>query len=153
LVESDIWFGAAIPFGRYCDYRLSFSAKLEGPLYPDAVRYIGYGYGIGVRATTVNGVPNAVTTQFDPPLGGLRIVPVPCCANQAGYNAVAFPGVVAGISHSWLFTVIGSKAYVSFDGKGFGTMTLSHGGEILARVWNASVIISNVTITAIRPVI
>jgi hypothetical protein len=150
-VDSDVWFGATMSFNRYCDYRLSFSAELNGPLYPNEVRYIGYGYGIGVRGTTVNGVPNAVTTQYDPPFGGLRIVPIPCCANQAGYNAVGFPGVVAGENHSWLLTVIGSKAYVSFDGKGFGTMTVGHYDEILIRVWNASVTIGNVKITAIRP--
>jgi hypothetical protein len=140
-----------MPFNRYCDYRLSFSAELNGPLYPNEVKYIGYGYGIGVRGTTVNEVPNTVTTQYDPPFGGLRIVPIPCCANQAGYNAVSFPGVTADRNHSWLLTVIGSKAYVSFDGKGFGTMTVGHYDEILIRVWNASVTVSNMKITAIRP--
>jgi hypothetical protein len=151
LLVSDIWFGATMPFTRYCDYRLSFSAELNGPLDPNEVKYIGYGYGIGVRGTAINGVPDAVTTQYDPPFGGLRIVPIPCCANQPGYNAVSFPNVAAGINHSWLLTVIGSMAYVSFDGKGFGTMTLGHGDEILIRAWNASVTVNNVTVNAISP--
>jgi hypothetical protein len=42
LLVSDIWFGATMPFTRYCDYRLSFSAELNGPLDPNEVKYIGY---------------------------------------------------------------------------------------------------------------
>lgn len=150
LVAGYQWFGATLPFGRYCDYRLSFSAVLSRPIISG--KGIGYGYAVGVKGTTINGVPNAVTTQYDPPFAGLRIVPIPCCADQPGYNAVSFPKVVSGVSHPWLLTVIGSTAYVSFDGKGFGTMmSLGSGNEILIRVWNASVTISDVKISAIRP--
>jgi hypothetical protein len=144
------WFGATLPFGRYCDYRLSFSAVLSRPTISE--RGVGYGYAVGVRGTTINGVPNAITTQYDPPFAGLRILPIPCCANQEGYNAVNLPRIVSGVSHTWLLTVIGSTAYIAFDHKGFGTMTdLGGGNEVLIRAWNASVTISDVKISAIRP--
>jgi hypothetical protein len=147
----DIWFGAVLPFTRYCDYTLSFSAELVGPLRPAAVGIIGYGYAIGARGTAINGIPSATTVQFDPPQGGLRTVPIPCCANRPGYNPQQLPGVVAGTLHRWALRVIGATAYVSFDGKGYGSMTLSHGNDVLVRVWNADVIIKNLVIRSLNP--
>jgi hypothetical protein len=137
-----------MPFTRYCDYRFSFYAELVGP---SDRQLVGYGYGIGIRGTTVNGVPSATTIQYDPPNGGLRITPIPCCANSPGYNAVNAPRVMAGVYHHWSIDVIGPNAYVSYDGKGYGQMNLGGGNEILVRVWNASVRLKGMTITPIRP--
>jgi hypothetical protein len=143
-----IWFGAEMPFTRYCDYRIRFDAELIGPTNPALA---GYGYGIGLRGTTVNGVPSATTIQFDPPNGGLRITPIPCCANSPGYNAATIPNVVPGAYRHWSIDVIGSNAYVSYSNKGYGQMNLGAGDEILIRVFNASVRLKNITITPIRP--
>jgi hypothetical protein len=143
-----IWFGADMPFTRYCDYRIDFYAELIGPANPQLG---GYGYGIGVRGFTVNGVPSATTIQYDPPFGGLRIVPIPCCANSPGYNPFTSPSVIAGVYRHWRIDVIGSNAYVSFEGKGYGQMNLGSGDEVLLRVWNASVDVKDMTITPIKP--
>jgi hypothetical protein len=143
-----IWFGADMPFTRYCDYRISFKAELIGPMDP---RLVGYGYGIGVRGTTINGVPDATTIQYDPPNGGLRIALIPCCANSPGYNSISTPDVIAGAYHFWSLDVIGPDAYVSYDSKGYGQMNLGSGNEILIRVWNASVVLKDIAITPIRP--
>jgi hypothetical protein len=148
---SDIWYGAVMPITRYCDYSISFSAELIGPLLPSLSAQLGYGYGIGVRGSAVNGVPNATTVQYDPPLGGLRIVPIPCCANQAGYNPQRFPGVVPGRFHRWTLRVIGAMAYISFDGKGYNSMSVGNGNDFLVRVWNAELIIQDMVITRINP--
>lgn len=148
---SDIWYGAVMPITRYCDYSISFSAELIGPLMSGLSVPLGYGYGIGVRGSAVNGVPNATTVQYDPPFGGLRIVPIPCCANQAGYNPQPFPGVVSGRFHHWTLKVIGTTAYISFDGKGYNSMSLSSGDDFLVRVWNAELIIKDIVINRISP--
>jgi hypothetical protein len=148
---SDIWYGAVMPITRYCDYSISFSAELIGPLMSGLSVPLGYGYGIGVRGSAVNGVPNATTVQYDPPFGGLRIVPIPCCANQAGYNPQPFPDVVSGRFHRWTLKVIGAKAYISFDGKGYNSMSLSNGDDFLVRVWNAELIIKDIFINRISP--
>lgn len=148
---SDIWYGAVMPITRYCDYSISFSAELIGPLQSGLAVPLGYGYGVGVRGSAVNGVPNATTVQYDPPFGGLRIVPIPCCANQPGYNAQAFPGVVPGIFHRWTLKAIGATAYISFDGKGYNTMSLGNGDDFLVRVWNAELVIKDIVIKRIGP--
>lgn len=148
---SDIWYGAVMPITRYCDYSISFSAELIGPLLSSLSVPLGYGYGVGVRGSAVNGVPNATTVQYDPPFGGLRIVPIPCCANQAGYNSQPFPGVVPGRFHRWTLKVIGATAYISFDGKGYNSMSLSNGDDFLVRVWNAELIIKDIVINRISP--
>ena len=145
----DIWFGATAPFTRYCDYRLSFSAELLGPR--QAITGLGYGYAIGVRGAAINGVPIATTVQYDPPFGGLRTVPIPCCANKPGYNPQQMSRILPGIYHRWTMRVVGSTAYISLDGRGYGAITLGHGNEILVRVWNAAVIISNMMISRISP--
>lgn len=149
--SSDIWFGAVMPITQYCDYSISFSAELIGPLQSDLSVPLGYGYGVGARGSAVNGVPNATTVQYDPPFGGLRIVPIPCCANQPGYNPQYFPGVVPGRFHRWTLKVIGAMAYISFDGKGYNSMSLGDGDDFLVRVWNAELIIKDITITRISP--
>ncbi len=100
----DTWYGAVIPFDQYCDYRLSFSAELIGPRYPQYVRELGYGYAIGLKGTAVNGIPNAVTAQYDPPFGGLRTVPIPCCADKPGYNPRPIPDVSEQRYHHWSVT-------------------------------------------------
>jgi len=143
-----IWFGAEMRFTRYCDYRINFDAELVGPADR---RLPGYGYGIGVRGTTVNGVPSATTMQYDPPNGGLRITPIPCCANSPGYNAVSASDVISGVYHHWSIDVIGLTAFISYDGKGYGQMNLGSGDEVLVRVWNASVRLKNMAITPIKP--
>lgn len=151
LADTDEWFGAVMPFTRFCDYRVSFSAELRGPLNPQAVKEVGYGYGIGVRGTAINGVPNATTVQYDPPFNGLRLVPVPDGVNQPGINSQPFANVRANVSHHWTLTVIGSTAYVSLDGRGYQTLSLTHGNDILVRVWNAGVIITGMKISGIEP--
>lgn len=145
----DIWFGAAVPFTRYCDYRLSFSAELAGPR--EAITGLGYGYAIGVRGTAINGVPIATTVQYDPPFGGLRTVPLPCCANKPGYNAQQMSEIVRGVYHRWTIRVTGGTAYVSLDGRGYGTINLGHGNEIIVRVWNAAVIVNNMVMSRADP--
>jgi hypothetical protein len=147
--SGDIWFGAAAPITRYCDYRLSFSAELLGP--QQAITGLGYGYAIGVRGTAINGVPIATTVQYDPPFGGLRTVPIPCCANKPGYNPQQMARILPDIYHRWTMKVTGSTAYVSLDGRGYGTITLGRGNDILVRVWNAAVIISNLLISRVSP--
>lgn len=147
----DIWFGATMPFTRYCDYRVTFSAELLRPIQANAIGQLGFGYGVGARGVAINGVPSATTVQYDPPFGGLRTVPIPCCANNPGYNPQQIPGIVAGKYHRWTLTVIASTAYVSLDGKGYGSITLGHGNDILIRVWNAKIIVTDMEITALRP--
>lgn len=147
----DIWFGATMPFTRYCDYRVTFSAELVRPIQASAIGQLGFGYGVGARGTAINGVPSATTVQYDPPFGGLRTVPLPCCANEPGYNPQQIHGIVAGKYHSWTLTVTGATAYVSLDGNGYGSMTLGHGNDILIRVWNAKVIVRDMVITAVKP--
>jgi hypothetical protein len=149
LEAGDIWFGAAVPFTRYCDYRLSFSAELIGPR--EAINGLGYGYAIGVQGTAINGVPTATTVQYDPPFGGLRTVPIPCCANRPGYNPQTMSGIVPGVYHRWTIQVTGDTAYVSLDGRGYGTISLGHGNEIVVRVWNAAVILNNMVISRAGP--
>lgn len=145
------WFGAVLPVTRACNYQVSLSAELIGPRDPAAVRFSGYGYGIGVRGSAVNGIPVATTTQFDPTFGGLRLVPIPADANKAGFNATPFAGVRAGTFHRWTISVSGSTAYVVFDGKGYQALHLTAGDDVLIRVWNCEVIIRSLTITPSMP--
>jgi hypothetical protein len=148
---SDTWYGALIPLKRYCDYRVSFSAQLVGPWHPAYVGVLGYGYAVGLKGTAVNGIPNAVTAQYDPLFGGLRTVPIPCCADKPGYNPRPILDVSAERYHRWSVMVSGDIAYVSLDGRGYGEMTLGDGDDILLRVWNATVNVKDVVVRAVRP--
>jgi hypothetical protein len=60
-------------------------------------------------------------------------------------------GTVSGVYHRWTIQVTGSTAYVSLDGRGYGTINLGHGNEIVVRVWNAAVILNNVVISRAGP--
>jgi hypothetical protein len=59
--------------------------------------------------------------------------------------------VVPGRFHRWTLKVIGARAYISFDGKGYNSMSLSNGDDFLVRVWNAELIIKDIVINRISP--
>lgn len=148
---ADEWFGAVLPVTGACNYQVSLKAELIGPRDPAAVRFSGYGYGIGVRGSAVNGIPIATTVQFDPGFGGLRLVPIPADVNEPGFNATPFPNVTAGSFHRWTISVSGSTAYVAFDGKGYQALHLTTGDDVLVRVWNCQVIIKDVVVAPSEP--
>jgi hypothetical protein len=148
---ADEWFGASLPVTTSCDYRIDFQATLIGPLYN--VPGSGYGYAIGAHGDVDNGVPAATTIQYDPPFGGLRTVDVPAEANSIGYNATPFPGITADTSHRWDIIVTGNTMMASLDGRAYSPVRLDtgDGDQIIVRVWNAAVTITNMSITKLRP--
>ena len=148
---ADEWFGASLPFAASCDYKVEFQATLTGPLYN--VPGAGFGYGIGARGDVDNGVPAATTIQYDPPFGGLRTVDVPNEANTNGYPPTPFPGITAGRSHHWIVVVKGDTMLASLDGRAYVPVRLDagDGNQLIVRVWNAMVTISDVTITRLWP--
>ncbi len=151
---NDEWYGAVLPFTRFCDFRLTLRAELIGPRdkKPADVKAYGYGYAIGVHGEAVNDLPSATTVQFDPPFKGLRLIPLPQGPNLSGYNAsTKFPKILPGTTHTWAITAQNNTAFVSLDGKGFQALSLTSGHDILIRVWNAKVLISDVKLYALAP--
>jgi len=148
---ADEWFGVSLPVTASCDYVIRFQAVLSKPLYK--VPGAGYGYGIGVRGDVTNGVPTATTIQYDPPFGGLRTVDVPSNANAPGYPPTPFPGMTPGRPHNWDIIVRGSTMLASLDGRAYPQLRLDvgAGNQLIVRIWNAKVTISQMSVTKLRP--
>jgi len=145
---TDQWFGATSKGPSICDFRVDFDARLVGPQHVEDAAALGYGYAFAPRGKVKNDVPAGDSLQYDPPFGGLRTVELPSEANDPGHNVHVPQDVQAGRLSHWTVVVEGATAAVQVDGGPSVQMDVGAdcGGDLLFRVWNAKLEVSNVVI-------